>query len=75
VLLPTYEYKCGGCSHRFEEFMAISDDSLKKCPVCFSLAERLMSAGGGLLFKGKGFYETDYRKPDYKAREAAEKQS
>lgn len=73
--MPTYEYKCAGCGHRFEEFMAISDDSVKKCPVCFSPAVRQMSVGGGLIFKGKGFYETDYRNSEYKAREAAEKQS
>jgi putative FmdB family regulatory protein len=74
-MLPTYEYKCPGCGHRFEEFMAISDAREIKCPVCFSPAKRQMSAGGGLIFKGTGFYETDYRKPEYKAREAAEKKS
>jgi putative FmdB family regulatory protein len=73
--MPTYDYRCTGCGHRFEEFRAITDNRQISCPVCFGPAERKFSKGGGILFKGKGFYETDYRKPEYKARELAEKRS
>jgi putative FmdB family regulatory protein len=63
--MPTYEFKCSVCSHRFEKFLAITDNSKIKCPVCEGEARRLISGGGGLLFKGSGFYETDYKKAEY----------
>jgi len=65
--MPTYEYKCRACDHHFEAFQSIKDDPLEKCPKCGNYSvERLISAGGGLIFKGSGFYITDYRKDSYK---------
>ena len=61
--MPTYEYVCGECGHEFERFQKISARPLKKCPECGKPeAQRRISAGGGLVFKGPGFYATDYRK-------------
>lgn len=60
--MPTYEYRCGACGHAFERFQKISDDPVRTCPECGEEeAERLISPGGGLVFKGSGFYATDYR--------------
>lgn len=71
--MPTYDYKCRGCGHVFEHFQAISDPALKKCPKCGKLRlERLIGAGAGLIFKGSGFYITDYRSPEYKKRAEAD---
>ena len=61
--MPTYEYKCAACDHAFERFQKISDRPVRTCPECGKRrVRRLISAGGGLLFKGPGFYATDYRK-------------
>lgn len=61
--MPTYEYRCGACGHRFDAFHRISDAPIRACPECGEEAvERLISAGGGLVFKGSGFYATDYRR-------------
>lgn len=61
--MPTYEYRCGACGSRFEEFQKMSDDPVETCPECGEPeAERLMSAGAGVVFKGSGFYETDYKR-------------
>lgn len=60
--MPTYEYRCGACGHRFERLQKFSDDPIRTCPECDrDDAERLISAGAGLLFRGSGFYETDYK--------------
>ena len=60
--MPTYEYACSACGHRFEEFQSIKAAPTKKCPVCKkNKVQRLISAGAGFIFKGSGFYETDYR--------------
>ncbi len=64
--MPTYEYRCRNCQFRFERFLKITEDPVVKCPKCGGVAERLISAGGGVLFKGSGFYATDYRKPEKK---------
>jgi putative FmdB family regulatory protein len=65
--MPTYDYKCRACDHRFEAFQSITEDPIEKCPRCGNYSvERLISAGGGLIFKGSGFYITDYRKESYK---------
>ncbi|KPK65121.1 MAG: hypothetical protein AMS21_05595 [Gemmatimonas sp. SG8_38_2] len=65
--MPTYEYKCGNCGHRFEKFFTkITESSSIECPRCEGLAERLISGGAGLVFKGSGFYITDYRSDSYK---------
>ena len=65
--MPTYEYKCRACDHRFEAFQSMTEDPVKLCPSCGKEdVERLISAGGGLIFKGSGFYITDYRSDSYK---------
>ncbi len=65
--MPTYEYLCRACSHAFERFQRISDSPVRTCPSCGERrVERLISAGAGILFKGSGFYATDYRKADPK---------
>ncbi|GAB4318830.1 MAG: hypothetical protein Kow0074_08260 [Candidatus Zixiibacteriota bacterium] len=64
--MPTYDYKCGACGHQFEAFQSIKDDPLTKCPKCGNYSvKRLISPGGGLLFKGSGYYITDYRSSSY----------
>jgi len=61
--MPTYEYECGNCGHRFEKFSPrITDATHTKCPQCQGSAKRLISGGAGLLFRGSGFYITDYRR-------------
>lgn len=65
--MPTYDYVCGKCEHAFEHFQSIKAAPLRKCPSCGKPAlKRLMGAGGGLIFKGSGFYITDYRSDSYK---------
>ena len=64
--MPTYEYKCDACEHAFEQFQSITAAPVKKCPKCGrSKVRRLISAGGGMIFKGSGFYITDYRSDKY----------
>lgn len=66
--MPTYEYRCRACEHRFDRFQKISDPPVKTCPSCKKRqVERLISSGGGIVFKGSGFYATDYRKEGPKA--------
>jgi putative FmdB family regulatory protein len=64
--MPTYEYRCRQCGTDFEKFQRMSDEPVAECPKCGSAAERRLSAGAGLLFKGSGFYITDYRSDSYK---------
>jgi len=64
--MPTYEYECTRCEHVFEKFHAISAEPPKRCPLCRCKVKRRLSAGSGLLFKGSGFYITDYRSEGYK---------
>jgi putative FmdB family regulatory protein len=60
--MPTYEYACSKCGHHFEQFQSMRDEPLKKCPKCHKLAlKRLIGGGAGLIFKGSGFYITDYK--------------
>jgi putative FmdB family regulatory protein len=74
--MPTYEYECQKCGHRFEKFQSITAKSLEDCPKCRRKAlKRLISAGGGVLFKGSGFYQTDYRSESYKKSAEKEKPS
>ena len=63
--MPTYEYECQKCGHRFEEFQSMKDAPLAKCPKCKGKLKRLVGAGAGFLFKGSGFYTTDYRSSSY----------
>ena len=66
--MPTYQYLCNGCGHEFEKFQSIKANSLRKCPECRKMQlNRLIGAGGGIIFKGSGFYQTDYRTESYKA--------
>jgi putative FmdB family regulatory protein len=59
--MPTYEYKCNKCEEVFEVFQKITDEPLKECPVCGGEVKRLVSGGAGIIFKGSGFYTTDYK--------------
>lgn len=65
--MPTYDYRCAKCGHEFEKFQSMSSQVLRKCPQCGKLAlKRLIGTGAGVIFKGSGFYETDYRSDSYK---------
>ncbi|WP_068266272.1 FmdB family zinc ribbon protein [Rubripirellula obstinata] len=65
--MPTYDYECGACEHTFEEFQGINDAVLKKCPKCKkNKLQRLFGTGAAIVFKGSGFYQTDYRSDSYK---------
>lgn len=59
--MPTYEYKCTECGNNFEEFQKITDEPIKTCPKCNGSVKRLIGAGAGPIFKGSGFYQTDYK--------------
>ena len=64
--MPTYDYLCKNCDHEFEQFQSITADSLKDCPKCGKgELKRLIGAGSGIIFKGSGFYQTDYRSESY----------
>jgi putative FmdB family regulatory protein len=73
--MPTYEYVCSKCGHHFEKFQSMRDEPLRKCPKCKKAAlKRLVGGGAGLIFKGSGFYITDYKnKPPTKAESAGSK--
>lgn len=61
--MPTYDYACPKCGHAFEQFQSMKDEPLKKCPKCKKTGlKRLVGGGAGLIFKGSGFYITDYKK-------------
>jgi putative FmdB family regulatory protein len=71
--MPTYEYKCEACNHQFEKFQSITAAPLKKCPKCGkNKLRRLIGTGAGLIFKGSGFYITDYRSEGYKSAEKSD---
>lgn len=70
--MPTYEYECRDCGHRLEAFQRMTEQPLAECPACHKPGlKRKISAGAGIIFKGSGFYQTDYRSSDY--RSASEK--
>ena len=69
--MPTYDYQCQK-GHRFEVFQKMSDDPIAECPECGEAAQRMISGGAGFLFKGDGFYITDYRSDEYKKKASAE---
>jgi putative FmdB family regulatory protein len=74
--MPTYEYRCEGCGHEFEELQSFKDEPLKVCPKCHEeRLRRLFGTGAAILFKGSGFYETDYRSESYKKAAKAEQES
>jgi putative FmdB family regulatory protein len=65
--MPTYEYRCEACGHQFDEFQSFKDEPLSLCPKCHQESlRRLFGTGAAILFKGSGFYETDYRSDSYK---------
>jgi putative FmdB family regulatory protein len=71
--MPTYEYRCENCGHEFEELQSFKDEPLKVCPKCHEeRLRRLFGTGAAILFKGSGFYETDYRSESYKKAAKAE---
>lgn len=72
--MPTYDYLCKNCGHEFENFQPITARPLRKCPKCSKMQlQRLIGAGAGIIFKGSGFYQTDYRSESYKKGQEAEK--
>ncbi len=72
--MPTYEYECVACDSKFEVFQSITEDPLKRCPQCKSRrVKRLIGAGAGIIFKGSGFYETDYKRSSDKGEKAEQK--
>ena len=74
--MPTYDYVCDGCGHEFELFQMMTDPVKRKCPRCAKpKLRRLIGTGGAIIFKGSGFFETDYRSDSYKKGAAAEKKS
>jgi putative FmdB family regulatory protein len=71
--MPTYEYKCSACGHAFEQFQSMTAPPVKRCPQCGKAkVKRLLGTGAGVIFKGSGFYTTDYRDANYKERAKAE---
>jgi putative FmdB family regulatory protein len=65
--MPTYDYECSACNHSFERFQSITAKPIRKCPSCGrNAARRLIGTGGGIIFRGSGFYQTDYRSESYK---------
>jgi putative FmdB family regulatory protein len=74
--MPTYEYHCDACAHHFDEFQSITEEPLKKCPKCRKpKLRRIFGTGAAVIFKGAGFYETDYRSESYKAAAKAEQEA
>jgi len=72
--MPTYDYRCDSCEHEFEHFQSIKDDPLKDCPECGKpKLRRLIGTGAAIVFKGSGFYKTDYRSESYKKRASEDK--
>lgn len=74
--MPTYDYKCDACDHKWEEFQSIKASATRKCPSCGKLkARREIGGGAGLIFRGSGFYLTDYRSDSYKKAAEADKKA
>jgi putative FmdB family regulatory protein len=74
--MPTYDYVCDACHHEFEQYQSITADALRKCPKCGKKKlRRLIGTGAAIMFKGSGFYQTDYRSDSYKKSAEADKPS
>jgi putative FmdB family regulatory protein len=73
--MPTYEYECKECGHSFEKFQKMSEAPVCKCPKCSGPVVRLPGRGAGIIFKGSGFYATDYRSRSYRQKETDERRS
>jgi len=64
--MPTYDYECEKCGHRLEVFQSITEKPLRECPNCKGRLRRLIGSGGAIIFRGSGFYVTDYRSQEYR---------
>jgi putative FmdB family regulatory protein len=74
--MPTYDYECGACEHTLEIFQSINDSPKRKCPKCGRMKlRRLIGSGAAVVFKGSGFYQTDYRSDSYKKRAEADRKA
>ena len=73
--MPTYQYRCTECDYEFEEFQSMTEAAIDICPACKGKTQRLISGGAGLIFKGSGFYITDYRDKSYKSAADSDKAS
>ena len=74
--MPTYEYECPDCGHHFERFQSITANPVRVCPHCRRRrVRRLIGTGGGIIFRGSGFYATDYRSESYKKQAKAEREA
>jgi putative FmdB family regulatory protein len=73
--MPTYEYECRSCGHRFEKFQSMTEKPIRTCPQCKGRVDRLIGMGGGVLFRGSGFHSTDYRSESYRKAKEKEKPS
>jgi putative FmdB family regulatory protein len=74
--MPTYEYECAACGNRMDAFQSMSDPPIRKCPKCGKRRlKRLISAGAGVIFKGTGFYTTDYRSASYESSKKSDKEA
>ena len=74
--MPTYEYECDACHHNFDEFQSMSEPALTKCPKCRKKKlRRVFGAGAAVIFKGSGFYQTDYRSESYKQAAKADQEA
>jgi putative FmdB family regulatory protein len=73
--MPTYEYVCTKCERRLEVFQKISDPPKRRCPACRGALRRVIGTGAGVIFRGSGFYSTDYRSESYRRAAKAEKES
>jgi putative FmdB family regulatory protein len=71
--MPTYEYRCKECGKLFEKFQRMTEAPVSECPFCGGKTERLISPGAGFIFKGSGFYATDYRSSEYKKKAEADR--
>ncbi len=73
--MPTYDYKCNNCNYTFELFQKMTDEPIKECPKCKGKVTRLIGAGSGPIFKGSGFYQTDYKNNGKSNKDSAKKDS
>ncbi len=73
--MPTYDYGCDDCGYRFEKFQSIKARKLTRCPRCGGRLRRLIGPGAGVIFKGSGFYQTDYRSQSYREGEKKDKEA
>ena len=73
--MPTYDYKCSECNHTFEYFQPMSAEPLKECPKCKGTLKRIIGTGSGPIFKGSGFYQTDYKGKSQQSKKSSETDS